>query len=108
MHFLVRVRPSYVVTILDGVRAGHPAVGVGVGRQRGARDGGRRGRGLGIRAADLAQGAVPPEIECPGSVSDNVLQMEIRVSTQVHISLKPESSIDMTQHMYSWWWMCQM
>ena len=66
--------------LLDGVRTGHPAVSVGVGGQRGAaraRRGGDRG-GLGIRAADLAQGAVAAEIECSGSIGDDVLEIEIK------------------------------
>ena len=69
--------------ILDGVWTGHPAVSVGVGGQRGAararRGGGRRGHGLGVRAAHLAQGAVAAEIECSGSIGDDVLQIEIKM-----------------------------
>ena len=62
--------------ILDGVRTWHPAVSVGVGGQRGAARA-RRG-GLGIRAADLAQGAVAAEIKCSGSIGDDVLEIEIK------------------------------
>ena len=67
--------------LLDGIRTGHPAVSVGVGGQRGAaraRRGGDCG-GLGISAANLAQGAVAAEIECSGSIGDDVLQVEIKM-----------------------------
>ena len=71
---------DYPGDILDGIGTGHPAVSVGVGGQRGAaraRRGGDRG-GLGVRAADLAQGAVAAEIECSGSIGDDVLERSRR------------------------------
>ena len=66
------------MTLLDGVGARQPAVSAGVGRQGRGRGRGRGCCGQWVGAAHLTKGAVPAEVECSGTIGDDVLQIEMR------------------------------